>query len=58
MKLIHQTVDQLSSAIGVSVSWFALIMVIITAIVVVFRYFLNLGSIPLQETIVLSLIHI
>ncbi|MFL2536255.1 MAG: TRAP transporter small permease subunit [Candidatus Azotimanducaceae bacterium] len=52
MKLIHQTVDQLSSAIGVSVSWFALIMVIITAIVVVFRYFLNLGSIPLQETIV------
>ncbi len=52
MKLIHQRIDQISSAIGAFVGWFALIMVIITAIVVVFRYFLNLGSIPLQETIV------
>jgi TRAP-type mannitol/chloroaromatic compound transport system permease small subunit len=52
MKLIHQRIDQISSAIGAFVGWFALIMVIITAIVVIFRYFLNLGSIPLQETIV------
>ena len=52
MNLVHRRIDQISSAIAAFVGWFALIMVIITAMVVVFRYFLNLGSIPLQETIV------
>lgn len=52
MEKIETLIDQVSAAIGRFVSWFILIMMLITALVVVMRYFLNLGSIPLQETIV------
>ena len=52
MEKIEALIDQVSGAIGRFVSWFILMMMLITALVVVMRYFLNLGSIPLQETIV------
>lgn len=52
MEKIERLIDQVSGAIGRFVSWFILMMMLITALVVVMRYFLNLGSIPLQETIV------
>ena len=52
MQNLEALIDQLSEKIGRLVSWSVLIMMLITALVVVMRYFLNLGSIALQETIV------
>ena len=52
MEKIETMIDQLSGTIGRFVSWFIFLMMLITALVVVMRYFINLGSITLQETIV------
>jgi len=42
MEKIERLIDQVSGAIGRFVSWFILMMMLITALVVVMRYFLNL----------------
>jgi len=51
MKAISNLLDQLSVRLGKSIAWLILLMMFMTATVVVMRYFLNVGSIALQEAI-------
>ena len=43
--------DQLSERVGGVCAWMVFLMMIGTTVVVFLRYFLNVGSIPLQEAI-------
>ena len=43
--------DQLSERVGDVCAWMVFLMMIGTTVVVFLRYFLNVGSIPLQEAI-------
>lgn len=52
MLTIADRIDRLSGAIGRTVAWCALVMVLVQFAVVLLRYALGLGSIWLQETIV------
>ncbi len=51
MSRLIRLIDQINEFIGSSVAWLTLFMMIITCIVVVIRYALNLGSIALQESV-------
>lgn len=51
IKPVISGLEAFSDAIGRSVSWLTLVMVIITVIVVVLRYGFSAGSIVLQESI-------
>ena len=51
--VLHRVVagiDRLTERTGQLISWFNLLLVISVCLVVLLRYFLNLGSIALQET--------
>jgi TRAP-type mannitol/chloroaromatic compound transport system permease small subunit len=43
--------DTFAESIGNLVSWLTLLMMLVTSIVVFMRYFLNIGSIALQESV-------
>jgi len=49
---LSRAIDRLNDAIGRTVAWFALLMVLIQFVVVVLRYVFGVGSIFLQESIV------
>lgn len=51
LSYLADRIDRCNEAIGTSVAWLTLVMVIITFVVVVLRYGFNLGSIAMQETI-------
>ncbi|AMO54488.1 C4-dicarboxylate ABC transporter permease [Endozoicomonas montiporae] len=51
--VLHRVVagiDQLTEKTGQLISWFNLLLVLSVCLVVLLRYFLNIGSIALQET--------
>lgn len=48
---LSDAIDRLNHIIGRSAAWLALLMVLITLVVVVLRYGFQIGSIPLQESI-------
>jgi TRAP-type mannitol/chloroaromatic compound transport system permease small subunit len=48
---VTQTIDYFIDFIGRAVSWLTIAMVITTLVVVVSRYFLQIGSIALQESV-------
>lgn len=50
--IFTSTVDQLNERLGRAISWLALLMVLLQAIVVVMRYAFGLGSVMLQEAII------
>lgn len=49
---VAQRLDDINQAIGMSVAWFALFMVLIQFLVVVLRYVFGYGSIFLQESVI------
>lgn len=51
MNRVAAGLDKISNALGQWIGWLIFIMMLTTAVIVVMRYFLNLGSIPLQETV-------
>ena len=51
MNRVAAGLDKVSNALGQWIGWLIFIMMLTTAVIVVMRYFLNLGSIPLQETV-------
>jgi len=51
MNAIIRKIDQLSESIGRCIAWLALLMMLLTAVIVIARYFFDAGSIALQESI-------
>ena len=51
MNRVAAGLDKVSNALGQWIGWLIFIMMLTTAVIVVMRYFLNLGSISLQETV-------
>lgn len=51
LTLIADAIERLTGAIGRAAMWCALFMVLAEAVLVLLRYVLGLGSIPLQESI-------
>jgi len=51
LRLIARGIDGLNEAIGRSVAWLSLLMVLVTFLVVVLRYGFHAGSIALQESV-------
>jgi TRAP-type mannitol/chloroaromatic compound transport system permease small subunit len=51
MNAVIKIVDQMSETIGRCIAWLALLMMLLTAIIVIARYFFNSGSIAIQESI-------
>jgi len=51
MRQLIQFIDNLSDQLGRAISWLALIMVLMMALVVVLRYVFNYGSIAMQESV-------
>lgn len=51
MKSISHLIDQLNKAIGNTIAWLTLLMVLVTFLIVVLRYVLNIGSIAMQESV-------
>jgi len=49
---VARRLDDINQAIGMSVAWFALFMVLIQFLVVVMRYVFGYGSIFLQESVI------
>jgi TRAP-type mannitol/chloroaromatic compound transport system permease small subunit len=49
---LARAIDALNEAIGVSVAWLALLMVLLEFVVVMMRYVFGLGSVKMQESIV------
>lgn len=43
--------DQINEAVGRSISWFTIAMVVLTFLIVVLRYLFNLGWIAMQESV-------
>ena len=55
MRSVHvfaRAIDRLNEAIGVSVAWLALLMVLLEFAVVMMRYVFGVGSVKMQESIV------
>jgi TRAP-type mannitol/chloroaromatic compound transport system permease small subunit len=52
LSLFARAIDRLNEAIGVSVAWLALFMVVLEFAVVMMRYVFGLGSVKMQESIV------
>lgn len=55
MRALHgvaRAVDALNEAIGVTVAWVALLMVLLEFVVVLMRYVFGIGSVKMQESIV------
>lgn len=51
MRQLIQFIDNLSDQLGRAISWLALVMVLMMALVVVLRYVFNYGSIAMQESV-------
>jgi len=51
MNTAIKIIDRISETIGHCIAWLALIMMILTGVVVIARYFFNFGSIAIQESI-------
>jgi len=51
LNIIAKSIDTLNKKIGEAFSWFTLVMVIVTAIVVLLRYGFNIGFIWMQESV-------
>ena len=51
LRLISKRIDQINSAMGRAASWLLVAMTIITVLVVILRYFFNLGWIWLQDSV-------
>ena len=51
MNAAIKIIDRISETIGHCIAWLALIMMILTGVVVIARYFFNFGSIAIQESI-------
>jgi len=49
---VARVIDALNEAIGVSVAWLALLMVLVEFVVVLMRYVFGVGSVKMQESIV------
>lgn len=49
---VAQRLDDINQAIGMSVAWFALFMVLVQFLVVVLRYVFGYGSIFMQESVI------
>jgi TRAP-type mannitol/chloroaromatic compound transport system permease small subunit len=49
IKRVSRNIDRVSAAVGRTVSWFALAMVLVTVYDVLMRYFFKAGSIAVQE---------
>ena len=52
MQKIIQIIDRINDAIGRSISWLTVVMVIVTFLVVVLRYVFSIGSIAMQESVI------
>ncbi|WP_019602575.1 TRAP transporter small permease subunit [Teredinibacter turnerae] len=52
VKRLAQQLDKLSHAIGTTLSWLTLAMVLLVALIVILRSLLGIGSIALQESVV------
>ena len=48
---VIQRIDSLSIAVGQSIAWLTVIMVVLVALIVCLRTFFNVGSIALQESV-------
>lgn len=51
LQQIANTIDHLTDLLGRTISWFSLILVLTTFLVVLLRYLFQEGSIPLQESL-------
>ncbi|MGN7612174.1 TRAP transporter small permease subunit [Magnetococcales bacterium HHB-1] len=49
---LRDTLEILNRWMGKSISWLAIIMVLVTFVIVVLRYFFNIGWVALQESVV------
>lgn len=50
-KRCSQSINAVNEWIGATVSWLTLVMVFITFLIVVLRYFVNYGSVGMQESV-------
>lgn len=51
MPALIRILDNLAELLGKSIAWLTLLMMLVTCIVVVARYLLNMGSIAIQESV-------
>lgn len=52
MLILSQFIDRLNETVGRIVSWAAVFMVLITLLIVILRYFFDMGWIAMQESVV------
>lgn len=49
---VQTAIDKLIDGIGRMISWFTIVMVVVTAVIVILRYGFNVGWIAMQESVV------